>query len=636
MLLLVLLVSSICIASIGVSALDSSKKQLNIINNQYTTIAVPSGQYQEKMFDVGSYSNIGIDSMLFSDGTRYIGPIDAENVASKSPDYFEADHRVLLSAYVEGGENLSSGTLDPLQYNFALDQYCYQLSVMALRCISVEETYYDWRNYKTCWAEFEIVDDVCRINAYDLPPYDDTIGIETKIFTKDGDIPFEVGKTYLVRGRYWDYDVRKSYESIIDDNGEEHVEWVAARDLDGSFKIRTMLIDPESPLMNTPSSVGIATGLENWILELRQYPDSDLLYWCTPEENCWPYYTEYEGEWKDFLNTKEGLVWKNEIIPYFEMNHASVPVILTDDVDSMYYFNSGDASLMEGSLFSDEDYEAGNHVCLISASYARVNNLSVGDIINLEYYQNGYEQYYYPITTAPGRTGMTVQRYPLSYNARIDLQLDYTVVGIYTAPEWEAGCHSFHADTIFVPKVSVPNADQYAGSSLTMLNSVIIQNGSIDEFEAHMTANDMAGAYLYYDQGYTEAAATVQTLIDNAQRIMIVGISMFILSALLFLLLYIRRATPVIATMRLLGVSSAKTWHECFMSLIWQIAIAVLLGNTLASMLYDRITQMLLSTSLELSCGSVIFCGSLQFLLLFVVGLIWTRSVANRNLMQKR
>lgn len=91
-----------------------------------------------------------------------------------------------------------------------------------------------------------------------------------------------------------------------------------------------------------------------------------------------------------------------------------------------------------------------------------------------------------------------------------------------------------------------------------------------------------------------------------------------------------------IDSMRLLGVSATKTWRECFLSLLLQIAVAVLLGNALASMLYGWITQMLLSTSLSLSYGSVLLCGALQFLLLFVVGLIWTHCVANRNLMQKR
>lgn len=111
---------------------------------------------------------------------------------------------------------------------------------------------------------------------------------------------------------------------------------------------------------------------------------------------------------------------------------------------------------------------------------------------------------------------------------------------------------------------------------------------------------------------------------------------MFLLSALLFLLLYVRRTAPVVTTMRLLGVSATKTWRECFLTLLLQISVAVLLGNTLASMLYGWITQMLLSTSLSMPYGSVLLCGAMQFLLLLVVGLIWTHCIANRNLMQKR
>ena len=176
---------------------------------------------------------------------------------------------------------------------------------------------------------------------------------------------------------------------------------------------------------------------------------------------------------------------------------------------------------------------------------------------------------------------MTIQRYPLTKDTHLGIQKDYKIVGIYTAPEWSSGAHSFHADTIFVPKASVPGIAPRT-ESLQFLHSVIIENGSIDAFEEHMAANDMAGAYLYFDQGYTEAAASVRTLIDNAERIMIVGISMFVLSSLLFLLLFIRRTAPVVRTMRLLGVSAKKTWSECFISLISQVVIAVLVGNALA------------------------------------------------------
>lgn len=634
-LLVLLLIQATAMTSIGYSSLNSAKKQVDIIDEQYTTIAVPSGKHQEKLSESGAFSYIGVDSVKFSDGTQYIGAFDAESTAKQFKQFKGVDHRVLLSAYINGSKPLSSGTLDPLQYNFMLDRYSYLLSVMALRCTYVEETD-TYGNERSYWAEFEIVDDVCRIDAYDLPPYEDTLGFESQICTTNGEIPFTVGNTYLVRGLYWDYDIRQVRDWVTNEEGVEQYVWVEVRDVEGLFKPRSLLVDPEYPLLDPlTSETGVTNGLPNWILERKQYPDSDKYYWCTPDD-CWPYYTEYVGEWEAYLNSEDGLVWKNEIIPYFEMNHASVPVILTDNIESMYYFNTGDASILEGTIFTETDYKNGNAVCLVSASYAQLNGLDVGDTINLDYYKTGYGQEKYTIVQGSGRTGLTIQRYPLSENTRIGVQQEYTVVGIYSAPEWEAGIHSFHADTIIVPKASVPNADQYAGVSLTLLNSVIIENGSIDAFEAHMAANNKAGVYLYFDQGFSEAISSVQILIANAQRILIIGISMFILSSLLFLLLYIRRTAPVIRTMRLLGVSSRKTWHECFVSLLWQVVIAVFIGNTLAINLYDRITQMVLSTSLELSYGSVVLCGSVQLLVLLVAGILWIHSVANRNLMQKR
>ena len=460
--------------------------------------------------------------------------------------------------------------------------------------------------------------------------------MSSRIYTSDGEIPFEVGKTYLIRGNYFDYEVRAEYEIMTDQAGNQEFT-VTGRIRDDFFTPRWIMMDPESPMLKPYSnSEGILAGWDNWIVEQKIEPETGKLYWCRPDDNCWPYYSEYTGSWETYLQTTEGAVWKEEIIPYFERNHCSVPVILTDNVETMYTFHSGDGTIMDGEFFCNEDYKNGSPVCMISVDYAQINDLSIGDTIHLEFYNAGYTQTSYPVLQGTGRKGLTIQRYELRDETRIGYEQDYTIVGIYAAPKWEAGSQSFHADTIFIPKASVPESNSYSGPSLTLLNTIIIENGSVEAFEAHLATNGYAGAYQYFDQGYSEAVNTIQTLIENARRIMSVGIFVFILSSLLFLLLYTRRTAPVIRTMRLLGVSAKKAWRECFASLIWQEVIAVLIGNALAIILYNRITQMVLNSSLELLFGSVISCGVLQFLVLFVAGIIWTRSVANRNLMQKR
>ena len=167
-----------------------------------------------------------------------------------------------------------------------------------------------------------------------------------------------------------------------------------------------------------------------------------------------------------------------------------------------------------------------------------------------------------------------------------------------------------------------------------MLNSVIIENGSIDTFEAHMAANDKAGAYLYFDQGYTEAAASVQTLIDNAMRLMLVGVAMFLLASMLFLLLFARRVSAVMRSMRLLGVPKRKTWLESLAVLFAQELTAVALGNALAVVLYERITAQLLAGTPALDVQSILLCGGVQLGLLLLAGGIWMYNLSGRNLMQ--
>ena len=142
-------------------------------------------------------------------------------------------------------------------------------------------------------------------------------------------------------------------------------------------------------------------------------------------------------------------------------------------------------------------------------------------------------------------------------------------------------------------------------------------------------------SYLYFDQGYSEAAATVQTLIDNAMRLMLVGVAMFLLASMLFLLLFARRVSAVMRSMRLLGVPKKGVWLESLGMLVMQELIAVLLGTGLAVILYDRITAQLLSGTPALDITSIALCAGVQLAVLVAAGGIWMHLIAGRNLMQK-
>ena len=634
-LLVLLLALSIAASSIGFAAWVGARKQFEEIDSQYTTIAILSGKNHEKLFLGERATFVGLDSLEFPDGSKYIGPMSAKVTAQESPYFISADSNILLSAHVDGSTAITSGTMDVLDYHSEMDDYCYSLSVFAVKCEEIEVYTHLSGDTTIYHIVFDIVDRVCLMDAYDLPPYEDKLYVNTELYDRNGEIPFEVGKTYLVRGHYSDYPMTPTNIITIDENGNKQITVGVRRKDDFDEGGRALLLEGSGDLIfSSIANLGVMSGVQNFIKEKVQYPDSEKCYWTTPE-NCWPYYAEYEGDWRDFLESDEGAVWRNEIITNFEMNHASASVILTDNLNTLYNFNSGDASILEGRTFEEPEYQNGDAVCLVSASYALLNGYSVGDTISLDYYDTSYSQIIFDLHSFSGREGITVNRLPLTEENRMDIRKDYTIIGIYTAPEWTAGQHSFHADTIFVPKASVPGMESYSGKSIAMLNSIMIENGSIDAFEAHMAANDKAGAYLYFDQGYTEAAATVQTLIDNAMRLMLVGVAMFLLASMLFLLLFARRVSAVMRSMRLLGVPKRKTWLESLAVLFAQELTAVAVGNALAVVLYERITAQLLAGTPALDVQSILLCGGVQLGLLLLAGGIWMYNLSGRNLMQR-
>lgn len=113
-LLVLLLALSIAASSIGFAAYAGGQKQFEAIDSQYTTIGILSGTNYEKRFFGGDGITyfVGLDSLAFSDGSKYIGPESAKVTAQQSPHFLSSDSNILLSAHVAGSTAITSGTID--------------------------------------------------------------------------------------------------------------------------------------------------------------------------------------------------------------------------------------------------------------------------------------------------------------------------------------------------------------------------------------------------------------------------------------------------------------------------------------------------------------------------------------------
>lgn len=596
--LLVLLLSfSVLLSCTGYSAWESAKTQKNEISNGYTTIAIPIEP---------DLSNLSPEEIT----TALQNRVFADKAAQEAPQITTVDRRCLLSAHIAGSRSLSSSSIDPSEYNTAFDGECYSLAVFALRCSGIREQptegmfLYD--------ATFSVEEIICLSDAYNTFPKPDSVHIYSDVRESNGAVPFEKGKTYLVFGQYQDHRVVRSadgYDQVKNEN-------------------RYIVPFPEinSNFYGEPSS-----------LELGSYNGLDYHF---PVVGQLPWVCEYTGSVTDYLNSDAASTWREDIVPLCQLNYESAAVILTDRAESMYSFNTGDEALLSGRFFTDEEYINGDDVCVISAAYAEQNGLRLGDMIQLDYYDSGFGEYNNGATAnsmlAAEDPGPYRQRYYMSLDDAIGVCKNYTVIGIYTGARFAFGAYQLNADTILVPKASVPNAQNYETRANSLLNTFVLKNGSAKEFEKYMEQQNLAGQFLYFDQDFSSMQESLDALETNAMRLMMVGIGVFLLTSALFLFLNFRRMNLTIRGVRLLGRSSKAVFREIIMALIPLETLAVLFGTCAAIALFDVVTRNLLSSALTLRPEAMAVSAVTAFVFLMVSTMISTAIFANRKLMKAK
>lgn len=596
--LLVLLLSfSVLLSCIGYSAWESAKTQKSEISNGYTTIAIPIEP---------DLSNLSPEEIA----TALQNRVFADNAAQEAPQITMVDRRCLLSAHIAGSRSLSSSSIDPSEYNTAFDGECYSLAVFALRCSGIREQptegmfLYD--------ATFSVEEIVCLSDAYNTFPRPDSVHIYSDVRESNGAAPFEKGKNYLVFGQYQDHRVVRSAD------GHDQVK----------NENRYIVPFPEinSNFYGEPSS-----------LELGSYNGLDYHF---PAAGQLPWVCEYTGSVTDYLNSDAASTWREDIVPLCQLNYESAAVILTDRAESMYSFNTGDEALLSGRFFTGEEYTNGDDVCVISAAYAEQNGLRLGDMIQLDYYDSGFGEYNNGATAnsmlAAEDPGPYRQRYYMSLDDAIGVCKNYTVIGIYTGARFAFGAYQLNADTILVPKASVPNAQNYETRANSLLNTFVLKNGSAKEFEKYMEQQNLAGQFLYFDQDFSSMQESLDALETNAMRLMMVGIGVFLLTSALFLFLNFRRMNLTIRGVRLLGRSSKAVFREIIMALIPLETLAVLFGTCAAIALFDVVTRNLLSSALTLRPEAMAVSAVTAFVFLMVSTMISTAIFANRKLMKAK
>lgn len=303
--------------------------------------------------------------------------------------------------------------------------------------------------------------------------------------------------------------------------------------------------------------------------------------------------TFYDEVTEGFYETPRGKRWMN-LLEAKDYTCHIFPVTGTDNLHLIMAFYKGEAWISTGREFTDEEYENGEKVCLISEIFAAKNGLQVGDEFRLPLLYANHRRAAGRMFASGGISGVTSllnakgEIYPAFEDST------YTIIGMYSGNTGLRDEYGLAHNEIIIPARSVKNSDEdnivACGPMLGSTTSFQIENGTIREYLERWNRQGIDNVEItFYDGGYTQMEAGIENM-KNISRILIcMGIAMVLMVLSYFTWLFIIRQGERTAVERCLGFRKG----QCFQSLFAGIFLLMLLGSvggcTAGSLLSGRI-----------------------------------------------
>ena len=295
-----------------------------------------------------------------------------------------------------------------------------------------------------------------------------------------------------------------------------------------------------------------------------------------------------------FLNSPEGKIWKDALSVSSINNHAFLTVGM-DKMDYLGDFSLQRSQIVEGRDFSQEELENGSRVCILHDAVALASGISIGDAITLNLYSTDYGL---PYQQEEGLLNPAAAFYfgtsPMGEAA------EYTVVGLWHGQRlWpdiaNVSEYAFSPNTVFVPKASVKTPMQY-GSSI-LFNTLVLQNGEIEEFHELAMNSGYAGRFKYNDQGYSVIAANFHNYETLARQMLAVGMVIYAVLLGLFLLFYPGSQKRSVFLMQSFGANFPSRFRFVCISSLGIVIPGSIMGGALGNLLWNYVVAALQTTA---------------------------------------
>lgn len=335
------------------------------------------------------------------------------------------------------------------------------------------------------------------------------------------------------------------------------------------------------------------------------------------DDAVWPAAERFDGDADAFFASTPNDVWRTYRDAWQYHNHAMVS-IGTERLETVFSFLTGEAVIIEGRSFTEEEYKTGAKVLVISEITAKLSNLHVGDTVPFSQFE------------LPGDTMNFIKNSEHQNNPRIDgffLDTEYTepetftVVGIYRLPmAWSEGTYAFTTNTVFLPRGAqiadaYPKLEPYreptvfrrSDETVAFENeavgmivdgdllyddnnldiyglylSVELQNGSVEEFQLALEDSPYCRQLFVYDQGFETVQENLNELSFSTARLLLIALGGWVLLLLLYLLMYQSAQKKNVGIMRSLGATPGAATSYLVLSGMIVATVGILIGTVLS------------------------------------------------------
>lgn len=353
-----------------------------------------------------------------------------------------------------------------------------------------------------------------------------------------------------------------------------------------------------------------------------------------------PTIARLDGDVEAFLASETGAAWQSAL-EQAQVNGHGFCVVGVYDMHQLASFALEKAQIGEGREFTADEVASGAKVCMIHELVAQQSGLQIGDTITLSYYTTDYGVPYQS-DRMQGQgllrpsAGMYFSTTPFTETA------EYTIVGFWKGDAWpdaDKDYYNFSANTVFVPYPSVQTSmEQY--NSIPFV-AVELENGKVNEFHDLAKRSGYAGRFKYSDQGYSQIAVNFHDYESLAMQSMVVGIVIYVILLLLFLLLYPASQGKTVWTMESLGCNYRKRFGHVLLSAVCVMAMATAVGILIGTLLWDWVVAAMQATTessvtLQMESGTLIKVAGAQLVLGFVLSALVALWVAMPRGISKR